>query len=124
MTEAASIMPKPRVLLVEDEVMVAIYIEDVLADLGCDVVGVATNLVQGLALARARDVEFAVLDINLGGDMSFPVADVLRERKIPFLFVSGYTSAGLVEEYRNEVRLRKPFRTPELASAIERLRSI
>jgi CheY-like chemotaxis protein len=111
-----------RVLLVEDEVMVAMYIEDVLGDLGCRVVCAATNLDQALTLARARAVDFAVLDINLGGDMSFPVADVLRERKIPFLFVSGYSSAGLLDEYRNEVRLRKPFRVHELANAIERLR--
>jgi DNA-binding response OmpR family regulator len=111
-----------RVLLVEDEVMVAMYIEDILGDLGCQVVCAATNLDQALALARARVVDFAVLDINLGGNMSFPVADVLRERKIPFLFVSGYSSAGLLDGYRNEVRLRKPFRVHELANAIERLR--
>lgn len=101
--------------------MVAMHIEDVLTDLGYDVVGLATNLEEALKLARVHEVDLAVLDINLGGELSFPVADVLRERKIPFLFVSGYTSGGFSETYRNDVRLRKPFRAPDLARAIARL---
>ena len=110
-----------RVLLVEDEVMVAMYIEDILGDLGCSVIGVAINLEQGLALAHSANFDFAVLDINLGGQMSFPVADLLRQRNIRFLFISGYTSDALVEEYRNEVRLQKPIRIPDLTDAIARL---
>jgi CheY-like chemotaxis protein len=112
-----------RVLLVEDEVMVAMYVEDVLTELGCSVVGLGTNLNQALAHAQSAEFDFAVLDINLGGELSFPVADILRQRKIPFLFISGYTSAGIADEYRNELRLRKPFRTAELARAISRLQS-
>lgn len=111
-----------RVLLVEDEVVVAMHIEDLLSDLGYRVVGLATSLAQGLDHARSGDIDFAVLDVNLGGEMSFPVADLLRERRIPFLFVSGYTSGGIDANYRNEVRLRKPFRTPDLANAIEQIR--
>jgi CheY-like chemotaxis protein len=116
--------PCLRVLLVEDEVMVAMYIEDILGDLGCQVVCAATSLERAVTLARTGEVDFAVLDINLGGDMSFPVADILRERKIPFLFVSGYTAAALSDEYRDAVRLQKPFRTHDLAKAIERIRAV
>jgi CheY-like chemotaxis protein len=113
-----------RVLLVEDEVIVAMYVEDVLSELGYQVVGIASHLDQALALARDSTFDIAVLDINLAGEMSFPVADVLRERRIPFLFVSGYTSGGLTEEYRSEPRLRKPFRTPDLAKAIKQLAGV
>jgi DNA-binding response OmpR family regulator len=97
------------------------YIEDLLADLGYEVIGIAADLRRALALARDSVFDFAVLDINLAGDMSFPVADVLRERGIPFLFVSGYTSAGVPEAYRNEPRLGKPLRTSDLAAAIRRI---
>ena len=114
----------PRVLLVEDEVLVAMYVEDVLSDLGCEVVSLATRLEDALGQARALAFDFAVLDINLAGHMSFPVAAVLRERKIPFVFISGYTSGAMIDEFRNEVRLRKPLRTPELARAIERMRPV
>jgi CheY-like chemotaxis protein len=124
MTNDPSGKSDARVLVVEDEVLVAMHIEDVLTELGCLVVKVATNLQQALSAARAEDIDFAVLDINLGGsDRSYPVADILRERQIPFLFVSGYTSGGLSEEYRAAVRLRKPFRTRELAQAIEQIQS-
>jgi CheY-like chemotaxis protein len=112
-----------RALLVEDEVLVAMYVEDALSELGYAVAAVASNLAEALALARDDQFDFAVLDINLNGEKSFPVAELLRKRQIPFLFVSGYTSGGLAEEYRNEVRLRKPFRSSDLAKAIARLLS-
>ena len=112
-----------RALLVEDEVLVAMYVEDALTDLGYTVAAVATNLAQALVIARDGLFDFAVLDINLGGEKSFPVAELLRSRQIPFLFVSGYASGGITEEYRNEIRLRKPFRTPDLAKAIVRLQA-
>jgi CheY-like chemotaxis protein len=112
-----------RALLVEDEVLVAMYVEDALSELGYAIAGVATNLGEALAYARERQFDFAVLDINLNGQKSFPVADLLRQRQIPFLFVSGYTSGGIADEYRNEMRLRKPFRTSDLAKAIVHLLS-
>lgn len=112
-----------RVLLIEDEVLVAMHIEDVLTDSGCEVVALATDLRQAVTLARTVDIDFAVLDINLGGEQSFPAAQVLRERGVPFLFISGYSSGGIAEDYRNELRLRKPLRTPELVEAIERLQA-
>jgi CheY-like chemotaxis protein len=112
-----------RALVVEDEVMVAMYMEELLSELGYDTVGVATGLDQALALAREATFDFAVLDINLDGRLSFPVADVLCERGIPFLFASGYGSRGLNDNYRDAVRIRKPFRSRDLAEAIGRLRA-
>jgi DNA-binding response OmpR family regulator len=109
-----------RALVVEDEILVAMYVEDLLTDLGFDVVAVATELEQALPLARDKAFEVAVLDINLNGKLSFPVAEVLRERRIPFLFASGYGSRGLIEAYKDAVRIQKPFRSRDLALAIER----
>jgi DNA-binding response OmpR family regulator len=108
-----------RVLLVEDEVLVAMYVEDVLSDLGYKVIALATNLDEAIEQAGTKTFDLAVLDVNLAGQMSFPVAAMLREREIPFLFLSGYTSGAIIDEFRNEVRLRKPLRMPELARAIK-----
>ena len=127
---AASVKSEPasegaslrRALVVEDEMMVAMYVEDLLTDLGYEVAGVATNLDQALPLAREGAFDFAVLDINLAGQLSFPAADVLRQRGIPFLFASGYGSKGLIEDYRTAIRIQKPFRSQDLARAISRLR--
>ncbi len=122
MSEAAgAVIQLRRVLVVEDEVMVAMYVEDLLTELGFEVVAMATGLDQALPLARGAEFDFAVLDINLAGEASFPVADVLRERGIPFLFASGYGSKGLIEAYRTATRIQKPFLSQDLARAIERM---
>ncbi|HVB88767.1 MAG TPA: response regulator [Beijerinckiaceae bacterium] len=112
---------KPRALIVEDEIMVAMHIEDLLTELGCEVVLLATSLDQALFSASEAEIDFAVLDINLGGRASFPVAAVLRERGIPFLFASGYGSKGVEDGYKDEIRVQKPFRERDLAEAIARL---
>jgi DNA-binding response OmpR family regulator len=73
-----------RVLVVEDEMMVSMLIEDMLEDLGCTVVGPAARLDEALALARDTEIDCAVLDVNLGGQPIFPLADYLREKGAPF----------------------------------------
>jgi hypothetical protein len=83
-----------RALVVEDEIMVAMYVEDLLTDLGYEVAAIATGFEQALPLARDGSFDFAVLDINLAGRLSFPIADVLRERGIPFVFASGVWVQG------------------------------
>jgi DNA-binding response OmpR family regulator len=110
-----------RALVVEDEIMVAMYVEDLLTDLGFEVAGLATGLDQALPLAREGEFDFAVLDINLAGQVSFPIADVLRARGIPFLFASGYGSKGVTESYRDAIRIQKPFLSRDLAQAIEKI---
>jgi CheY-like chemotaxis protein len=110
-----------RALVVEDEVMVAMYVEDLLTDLGYEVAAIATGFDQALPLARDGVFDFAVLDINLAGRLSFPIADVLRDRGIPFLFASGYGSKGVSDEYGNAVRIQKPFASRDLAQAIARI---
>ena len=80
----------------------------------------ATDLDQALPVAREGAIDLAVLDVNLNRRASFPIAEVLRERQIPFLFASGYGSKGLLERWRDAVRLQKPFRGEDLAAAIAR----
>lgn len=109
-----------RILIVEDEILVAMLIEDVLTDLGHEVVGPAMRLEAALAAAEGEDFDFAILDINLAGKQSFPVADRLTERGIPFMFASGYGAAGLIEPYRGAPILQKPISQIEIARILRR----
>src|ERR1041384_7652891 len=88
-----------RILVVEDEVLLAMNIEDMLLESGYEVAGIASRLTPALALAREGLFDAAMLDVNLAGEPSFPVADLLAERGIPFLFATGYGLQGLDERY-------------------------
>jgi CheY-like chemotaxis protein len=107
-----------RVLIVEDEVLVAMHLEDLLTAMGHSIVGPATRLAEAMALAREEDFEFALLDMNLAGTLSLPVADILRVRGIPFLFVTGYGYEGIAAGYGNEPVLRKPYAPKDLERAV------
>lgn len=112
-----------RVLVVEDEMMVSMLIEDMLSDMGCDVVGPASRLDEAMELAQAGGIDCAVLDVNLGGQPIFPVADLLRERGCPFAFATGYGDAGLRDADRGTPVLQKPFREGDLARVLGDLRA-
>ena len=107
-----------RILIVEDEMLVAMNIEDMLLDLGHEVTGIASRLAPALALAGEAEIDAAVLDVNLAGERSFEVADLLRERGIPFLFATGYGLQGIEERYRGSTVLQKPFRIADLGAAL------
>ena len=109
-----------RVLLVEDESLVAMLAEDMLMDLGCDV-AVAMRLNKALDLARSEDFDLAVLDVNLGDARSYPVADLLFERGTPFLFATGYGQQGLEGTYRGVPVLQKPYQAAPLEQLLLRL---
>ncbi|MBO9622475.1 MAG: response regulator [Sphingomonas sp.] len=110
-----------RVLLVEDEPIVAMALEDMLDALGCTVLGPATRLAEGVALAEGEPIDAAILDINLMGDTSTPIADVLRLRDVPFAFASGY---GTVPEgYEEAPLIEKPYREQDVAAVLEVLLS-
>ena len=112
-----------RVLVVEDEMMVSMLIEDMLTDLGCQVVGPASRLDEAMELAATSELDCAVLDVNLGGQPIFPLADLLRERGRPFAFATGYGDAGLREVDRGTPVLQKPFREGDLARVLGELRA-
>lgn len=111
-----------RILVVEDEILVAMLMEDTLADLGHEVLGPAMRLETALIAAENEDVDFAILDINLAGKQSFPVADKLAARGIPFMFASGYGAAGLVDPYRGSPVLQKPFVSSQIAQMLNGLK--
>jgi CheY-like chemotaxis protein len=110
--------PALRVLVVEDEMLVAMNIEDMLLDLGHEVVALAGRLETALALAGEASFDVAMLDVNLAGQASFPVADVLRTRGIPYLFATGYGTQGIAEAHRQAPVLQKPFRARDLEEVL------
>ena len=108
----------PRVLIVEDEFLISLHLEDLLIRMGHQVVAIASRITEAIELARSVEIDFAIIDINLAGTQSFPVADILRQRNIPFVFASGYGNEGLRDGYRHETVLRKPFELLDLEQAI------
>ena len=112
-----------RVLVVEDEMMVSMLIEDMLTDLGCTVVGPAARLDEAMELASKGGIDCAVLDVNLGGQPIFPLADYLRAKGAPFAFATGYGDAGLRDVDRGSPVLQKPFREGDLARVLGELRA-
>ena len=108
-----------RVLFVEDEAMISMLIEDMLLDLGVEVVGPASEMADALALAREADIEAAILDINLGGQLTYPVAEVLKERGIPVIFATGYQPTALPEQFRGMPTLHKPFEQQRFAEVMQ-----
>jgi CheY-like chemotaxis protein len=110
-----------RVLIVEDEPVVAMCLEDILEGLGCAVVGPAARLSEGMTLAERGAIDAAILDINLGGsDRSTPIAELLRDRGIPFAFASGY--GAVPEGFAAETLLiGKPYGERDVEEALRRL---
>jgi CheY-like chemotaxis protein len=102
-----------RVLVVEDEMLLAMGMMDMLATFGCEVIGPAFRVHEALRLAETQAMDGAVLDVNLAGENVFPVADALAARDIPFLFTTGYGLTGLRECDCNQPMLQKPFRTQD-----------
>jgi CheY-like chemotaxis protein len=107
-----------RVLVVEDELLVSMLVEDMLSDFGCKVVGPASDIDQALQLARDAGIDVAILDVNVSGRQSFPVADILKGRGLPFAFASGYGEAGVIDAHRGAPVLQKPFLQSDLEKAL------
>jgi DNA-binding response OmpR family regulator len=107
-----------RVLVVEDEAMVAMLIEDALLELGCLVIGPVASVSAALQLLDVETLDAAVLDVNLGGEKVFPVADRLAERGVPFLFSTGYGAVGIEQNHLDRPVLQKPYDTDRLGGAL------
>ena len=110
-----------RILVVEDEMLVLMMAEDMLADLGCLSVSVASTVAKALALINADAFDAAILDMNLTGEKSFPVADALAIRRIPFAFATGYSGQDMREGHRDRPLLKKPYRLQELERVLRRI---
>ena len=108
----------PKILVVEDNSLVAETIAEALTDNGYEVVGPAPTLSAGLELAAETELDGALLDVDLAGRLCFPIAKMLAERKIPFLFLTGYHDASVIPpELRWAWRLTKPFHLADLGKA-------
>jgi CheY-like chemotaxis protein len=108
-----------RVLIVEDEIIVALFLEDLLTEFGYEVAGVAAQLDD--AMARAPDYDVAVLDVHLNGRNVFDFADILAARGTPFVFATGYGERGIPERHRARPVLQKPFQPGDLKRALEQV---
>ena len=111
----------PRILVVEDEMMIAMMLEDWLADLGYAVAGPHAHLRPAIEAARQENVAAAVLDVNIDGEVVYGVAEVLAARDIPFVFASGYGAAALTAPWIDRPSLSKPFTRGDLAKSLARL---
>jgi len=108
-----------RVLIVEDDVMIRMLIEDMLIDLGFAVVAQAAKIPEALAAVNSTDIDVAILDVNLSGETTGPVAEALAARGTPFVFATGYGEHGLPVQFRDRPLLKKPFQIDGLRRMLE-----
>src|SRR6478752_2162100 len=104
----------PRVLVVEDEMTVAMLIEDMVAELAYEVAAVVPRLEDAMRLLDSDTFDLAMLDVHLNGKTVFPFAAELQQRGVPFLFATAYGARGIPEEFRTHLVLQKPFGPVEL----------
>ena len=110
-----------RLLVVEDEMMLLMNTEDMLSDLGCESVTAAATIDEALALIDTQPFDAAMLDMNLGGEMTQSVADALAARGVPFMFATGYEIREMSNGYRDQPLLKKPFQATELFEILAHL---
>jgi CheY-like chemotaxis protein len=114
-----------RILVIEDESLVAMLLETILDDMGCAVVGPESNIDDGLVTATSEaSLDAALLDVNVAGREVFPVAEALRARGVPFVFSTGYGEAGLPEHWRGNPTIQKPFTEGAIRDALMKAMNI
>ncbi len=111
-----------RVLVVEDETLVAILLEDMLTDLGCEVIGLAARVGAAREMVERNKPDCVILDVNVGGEMVYPVAEMLEARGVPFVFVTGYSGKTVVPRFQTRPTLQKPFECDQLRTVLSGLR--
>lgn len=108
-----------RILVVEDEALILMEMEDMLLELGCDIVGPASTVAKALAAIGANELDGALLDMNLGGEHVLPVAEMLSARGVPYLMVTGYAArSGISPRLDDAPRVTKPFSLESLGAAM------
>ena len=108
----------PRVLVVEDEITVALLIEDMVNELAYEVAGIAARLDDAMRLLDSESFDLAMLDVHLNGKTVFPFAEELDKRGVPYLFATAYGGRGIPEKFQNHLVLEKPFGPLELGRAL------
>jgi CheY-like chemotaxis protein len=110
-----------RILVVEDEVLIAEMVKGMLDDLGCQCLGPITNLELALAAARTESFDAAILNLVIGGENAYAVAEVVAERGMPFAFASGVPRSSIDPKWRDRPYLAKPYVTADISRWLESL---
>jgi DNA-binding response OmpR family regulator len=113
---------RPRILIVEDESVIAMLLEDMITDCGYEVVGPVARLDKAVEVAQREALDVAILDVNLNGEEVYPVAAALAAREIPFLFSTGYGKGGVHAPYHDRPTLQKPFQLHDVRAALAAIR--
>jgi DNA-binding response OmpR family regulator len=111
----------PRILIVDDEPLIAMMVEEWLAELGCEVVGPARSVEEGLDMAGTAELDGAILDVNLGGRNCFSVANALKLRGVPFAFATGDSGIDKEAGFADPILLNKPFVFDDVKAVVGRL---
>jgi len=115
---AASNLAGLRVLVIEDESIVAMFLQDTLAEIGCEVIGLASRFDDAVEKAKSLAFDIAILDVNLNGRNTFTIADSLTERDVAFVVATGYGATNLPQSLQRVPILQKPFRQRDLERAL------
>ncbi len=107
-----------RILVVEDESVITMLLQDMFEELRCEVVSLASRFQDALEKANTLAFEVAILDVNLNGQRTFPIAEALMARGLPFIFATGYGAAAVPATFRDAPVLQKPFRIADLERAV------
>jgi CheY-like chemotaxis protein len=107
-----------NVFVVEDEFAVLLMLEDMLAELGCNLAGTASRMAEALKLVGETSPSVAVLDVNVAGEPVYPLAEVLARRQVPIVFSTGYGGGGMDPQWRGRPILQKPYRIDDLQKAL------
>jgi DNA-binding LytR/AlgR family response regulator len=111
-----------RILVVEDELLIALALEDILLSLDCEVVGPVGNVAEALDFVLTEPFDGALLDVNVRGELVYPVAEALMERKVPVIFCSGYSDTAIMPaRFRSLPQVPKPYDDRVLVSAMEKV---
>lgn len=108
-----------RILVVEDEILVAMILEEMLRDLGCEVIGPKGSVSSALEAIEQQNFDAVILDVNLKGERAEPVANALADHGIPFIFASGYSRPDLPARFASRPFLRKPYESATLAEILK-----
>ena len=118
MAVAASNLAGLRALVIEDESIVAMFLQDTLAEIGCEVIGIASRFDDAVEKVKSLAFDIAILDVNLNGRNTFPIADSLTERGVAFVVATGYGATDLPQSLQRVPILQKPFRQRDLERAL------
>jgi len=110
-----------RILVVEDSPVVAPFTADILAELGCEVIGPAPNLAAARELAENEDFDAAIVDVHIRGERVFGLCEILDAKTVPFVFTSGYADWQMPDKWEDRPRLQKPYTLGDVQRILARL---